>query len=383
MGNNKLNHKVCIFAVLSLTLLAWITDAVFGWVLRKDAYILESIFRPDADALLHRIFYCVSIIIFTTVALQLANKLRSARNVAFESQAMMKNAFENTALGMSVTGLDRHYITINKAFCNITGYSKEEMLQMTYKNFCHPEDQNADDFFIRQLIDGKIDFFRSTKRYVHKLGHIIWVEATVSLIKDEDGLPKYFVAQIQDITSLKQTEDELKKAKEKAEIMARTDYLTGCLNRGAFVEHLEKVVERAKREGTPTSLILVDVDYFKNVNDTFGHLAGDDILRQFSNCIMDNSRSYDVVGRYGGEEFVICLPNTSLPEALLVAERMRSSVEAIDFKYKGSGIVRMTGSFGVATWDHIAGDNIDSFISRADNAMYEAKKNRNCISLSA
>jgi len=165
--------------------------------------------------------------------------------------------------------------------------------------------------------------------------------------------------------------------------LATTDSLTGVLNRRAFMERMNEEIHRAKREGSPISLILMDIDHFKKVNDTYGHQTGDLVLQRVTDQLMDRSRAYDFVGRYGGEEFVICVRSTEDIDPQSIAERMRRNIEAQTIVTDQSNqTLRITASFGVGTSRPEYDDTLDSLIKRTDKAMYEAKKkgrNRVCV----
>jgi two-component system cell cycle response regulator len=162
--------------------------------------------------------------------------------------------------------------------------------------------------------------------------------------------------------------------KQKILELARTDVLTGLLNRRALMERIDQEIQRARRENNPFSLILSDIDYFKKVNDTFGHQAGDLVLKKFAHQLTTLSRPYDFVGRYGGEEFVACLPGAGDSQVEAIAERMRKRVEEMTVMLPGGSVpVRITASFGVASLRIGSGDTLDSLIKRADDALYKAK----------
>jgi two-component system chemotaxis response regulator CheY len=163
--------------------------------------------------------------------------------------------------------------------------------------------------------------------------------------------------------------------------LASTDSLTGVLNRRAFMERMEQEINRSFRENLPLSLILADIDHFKGVNDRYGHQVGDLVLQRFVSQLTESSRPYDFVGRYGGEEFVICLPGSTDSQARTVAERMRKSVEEMKIMLPNSSqSVRITTSFGVVTLRLELEDSVDSLIGRADDALYKAKREgRNCV----
>jgi two-component system chemotaxis response regulator CheY len=166
-------------------------------------------------------------------------------------------------------------------------------------------------------------------------------------------------------------------------VLASTDSLTGVLNRRAFMERMEQEINRSTRENAPLSLILTDIDYFKSINDRFGHQVGDLVLQRFTQQLSKSSRPYDFVGRYGGEEFVVCLSGADEFQGRSVAERMRKSVEEMKTKLPNSTqSVQITASFGVASLRMGSKETVDSLIKRVDEAMYKAKcegRNRVCV----
>jgi diguanylate cyclase (GGDEF)-like protein len=168
--------------------------------------------------------------------------------------------------------------------------------------------------------------------------------------------------------------------KEKLERLATFDSLTGLYNRRATLGKLRELINLANRYKEDFSLIMLDIDHFKTVNDRYGHLTGDGALEEIATLIRRNIRDTDIVGRYGGEEFIIILPKTTLASSWVVAERLRSIIEKAQMKDSAGNVFAITVSQGLAGWER--GEDADSLISRADEALYKAKeKGRNRVQI--
>ena len=168
--------------------------------------------------------------------------------------------------------------------------------------------------------------------------------------------------------------------KQRLEKLALTDALTGCLNRRALSEALTQELDRARRYNLALTILLADIDRFKQINDTRGHIAGDSVLRQVGELLRREARSVDIVARYGGEEFVVVMPETALHGAAIFAERLRRRVMARDFGDPGEDPLHMTVSIGLASFPDDRVQSADSFVSLADQALYRAKnEGRNLV----
>lgn len=191
------------------------------------------------------------------------------------------------------------------------------------------------------------------------------------------------MSQIHDITHQKLALEELvlkrsqlELANRKLQQLATKDSLTHALNRRAFDERLDEEIHRFCRTQLPLSLLLLDVDYFKQYNDNYGHLAGDEALRQVVNVLSKASRAEDILARYGGEEFAIILPNTPANKCTMIAERLRLAIESIQ------GLARpLTISIGATTLEpRSSAPTPDQIVHAADKALYLAKAaGRNCV----
>ena len=223
-----------------------------------------------------------------------------------------------------------------------------------------------------KLVDEK---GKATGVYVWEFQNTVdgqWYQCRDQAIKWIDGrLVRMEIAT--NITDRKQAEEELKIAKERAEALARRDELTGLNNRRAFYSDGEQLLNQTKRYAHPFSLIMLDVDLFKRINDTYGHAAGDDVLVALANTLKAQVREVDIIGRLGGEEFAMILPETMLTDALAMAERLRVEIENIKVR-SAKGDISITASFGLSIYNQKQ-KSLEDIINKADDALYQAKRN--------
>ncbi|MDD5275051.1 MAG: diguanylate cyclase [Methylovulum sp.] len=204
-----------------------------------------------------------------------------------------------------------------------------------------------------------------------KNGQIITVEIAGSTPVDINGKPA-LISVWQDITEKLRIEHEIMALQAKLQEQAIHDPLTGLYNRLFLIENLERELKQAERTGGAVSVIMTDIDHFKAVNDCYGHLAGDEVLRHFASIMKDYARCSDIACRYGGEEFFLVLPNTSLEVACERAEQLRQAVAEHPPQFDIRDIP-ITASFGVATIPHNAAVSSTELIGKADAALYQAK----------
>lgn len=202
-------------------------------------------------------------------------------------------------------------------------------------------------------------------RYRHKNGSTVWVRCRGVAIRDEGGRPIRMLGAHTDLTALKKAEEEVRR-------LSVTDSLTLAYNRRFFIGRAEEEISRAIRYETPLSLCTLDIDFFKNINDSFGHEAGDEVLKALVETCQNTFRESDTFARMGGEEFGALLPNTILDQASLVAERVRLNLEELSISYHQHDI-KFTVSIGVSQLteeDH----SVAPLMRRADKALYQAKE---------
>lgn len=264
-------------------------------------------------------------------------------------------ALVNESVITSSTDLAGNIIYASNAFCRVSKYEKSELIGKNHRIIRHPDMPEEIYKELWNTITHNQTWQGEIKNKA-KDGSVYWVYAVISPDFDEDGERIGYTAIRQDITD-----------KKRAEELAITDRLTGLYNRLKLDEVLNYEIAQTRRYETPLSIIIIDIDHFKSVNDTYGHQTGDMVLKEAAQILRSCSRASDTSGRWGGEEFLIILPNTNLSGALEAAEKIRTAIENHSFSVVG----QKTASFGVS--EVLANENEDSFIERADQALYRAK----------
>lgn len=183
------------------------------------------------------------------------------------------------------------------------------------------------------------------------------------------------IARVKVQMKIKKLQDDLKRTNELLLEISNTDPLTGLYNRRYLMENLDKEFQRIRRKDGTLALIILDLDHFKSINDTYGHQQGDEVLVEVAKLMQGYLRSYDIAARYGGEEFIAVLPESSKAEAMQAAERLRAAVEALGFAGNAGQHIVVTISIGVSVFPSPKVDCIDSLIRQADEALYRAKRN--------
>ena len=184
--------------------------------------------------------------------------------------------------------------------------------------------------------------------------------------------PAELIARLATGCRILQLEQQLVSARDELHRLAMYDSLTGLLNRGAILDYLRREIARANRQQLATGVMMLDLDYFKGINDSFGHLAGDQVLKDVGNFLQSSFRSYDAAGRVGGEEFLIVLPSCGYPDLNARAEMTRQSIAALSWEFDGHPC-SVTVSIGITALDPTLAESLESLLHRADSALYEAK----------
>ena len=242
------------------------------------------------------------------------------------------------------------------------------------------------------MLEGQVDEIRSVVNSENDLGELgqsitehlgLIIQAMHTFSSEENGREAELTQQLSDmqlkLDEMEKLAEAAQHAIEEQRKKAMHDALTGLPNRESYQQRLEQEVQRIKRYGGKLSLMVCDVDLFKRINDNYGHLAGDKVLKIIAKSLQRNLRDSDFIARFGGEEFVALMPQTSTSEAKIVAEKLRKKIEESPFNFKKEP-VQITVSFGIS--EFAQGESADEVFSRADKALYEAKdKGRNQVQL--
>jgi diguanylate cyclase (GGDEF)-like protein/PAS domain S-box-containing protein len=281
---------------------------------------------------------------------------------------------ENTQHGVMITDKKMKIVYVNKGFTSITGYSFNEALDETP----------------HLIQSGKHDkaFYQEMWRHIEERGYWegeIWNKhkdgtispewLNISPVKEENGNISHYVAVFRNITNLKMIEHKLTKMNEKLSVLSSLDGLTGIPNRRSFDEELQNRWNESLASGTPLSLLMLDIDFFKKYNDTYGHLQGDECLKKVAMCLTETAAGpLNLVARYGGEEFAIVMANTDKVTAFTMAENVNKMIRDLRIPHLQSEVHDyVTVSVGVASI--LPGESTSPFtlIEKADRALYGAK----------
>ena len=304
---------------------------------------------------------------------KIPSKLKEESDIQNNEKTVLLSLFDLSSAVLFKWNYDEKWSVnfVSKSVTKLTGYSQEEFKYggILYANCIHHDDIKQVLKEVEDAMQNRVYFLEHLPyRIITKNGDVKWVLDSTVVVRNKDDKIVNFVGYITDITPLKQHELEL-------ENISRTDQLTKVSNRMHLDDVLQKQYSRFKRTQESSSIILIDIDHFKSVNDEYGHLVGDTVLIEFAKILMSHIRLEDTLGRWGGEEFLIILPSTTLEQAIIIANKLCKVVSQNIF----TSIGNKTASFGVSTFEKSL--SIENIIDEADKALYHSKENgRNQVS---
>jgi len=294
-------------------------------------------------------------------------KLWQAQTTLSESEEQFRQLAEFSKDIVWIWSPDRKIQYISPAYEYYTGFSPDFLYKKPYRvlKTVHPDDKKKFGTALERILSG--NFAKLDLRVIHTNGQLFYLEGWGNPIKNSSGKIIRYIGVWRDVT-------EKIKLMHSWEKKASTDPLTKIYNMRFFYEIADRHLENIKRFQIPLSLIIFDIDYFKNINDTYGHQSGDNVINEIVSICQEIIRDEDILARYGGEEFVILLPNTDIENAKKTAERIRKKIESSKFNLKEK-VTEVTISLGLTTYDQNQPVNIKELIQQADEALYESKNN--------
>jgi diguanylate cyclase (GGDEF)-like protein/PAS domain S-box-containing protein len=284
-----------------------------------------------------------------------------------EERMILATAIEQTSVAILITNIDGDIIYANPAFENISGYTIAEIIgenpRIVKSGLTDPMVYEK---MWKTISSGGI--WNGEQINKRKDGRLYYEDSRITPIYNKDNKLTYYMAVKHDISERKALEERLKET-------AIRDSLTNAYNRRYLFERINQITSNYKRSQKPFSIAILDIDSYKNINDTYGHQAGDFVLVEFVRLINENIRPYDVLGRYGGEEFIIVLPDTNKEEAHAVIYRILKVVRDKTFQY-GDSNIKFTFSAGISDSGEIELPifNSEDLLRIADKRLYEAKE---------
>ena len=326
-----------------------------------------------AEIKLHPVIFLVSITLIIIVLATMTRTLQLLRSRGHKQFRQLKRERNKTQTNLAI--IDKHILLVNtdqtgkvtkvsSAFCEQTGYSREQLKTGTLQ--CLLTEKNSALVLQQRYQEARQKGFVSVEtQEKNAYGGLYWVKLQIEPQYDGNGNLIGYTEIREDISTQKKLEE-----------LWMTDQLTGLYNRSKLDELFDAELRRANRYGTHFSILLLDIDHFKQINDTQGHLVGDDVLYAAAKLLQENIRDVDILGRWGGEEFLFILPNTNQSEALILAEKLRNTLRDHPF----TPVNKLTASIGISSFT--AGVDADELFKRADDALYRAKaKGRDRVEL--
>ncbi|MEA2192720.1 MAG: hypothetical protein QOI73_2841 [Solirubrobacteraceae bacterium] len=283
-----------------------------------------------------------------------------------ESNRLLDIAFEKSPIGLGLFNPEGEYIRANPALCELLDRPLEGLIGRRDQEFTHRDDRQSDVDAAWRILDGEIDVWQTEKRFVRPDRTIVWAIASMTFLRDEHGHAVAWLGQFQDITERRSLEQRLRR-------LADEDALTSIPNRRSFEASVELALELSARHGIAGALLMIDLDGFKEINDTHGHALGDRVLAAVATALRQRLRATDLIARVGGDEFAVLLRATSGDAARGVADALAGVVRQMRL-VPGDPEISLSASIGVADFGPLALPSAGELLAAADAAMYVAKR---------
>lgn len=324
----------------------------------------------DAVLLIFLVFPWLYFLIFCPLTKEIAERKRAEKKL-FESKVKIEAVFQGSGVGIRSIDSEFKIIEQNKEMDLLCGIERNEAIGRKCYELFGDYRCGTDKCTLRQILSGKKQVDVEMERFT-KNGKVVFVSLIATPLVNKKGEIMGIIESFRDITKRKKIEKEKEALTKKLKHQAQTDGLTGVYNRQHLDEELKIEIKRAQRYNRPLSLIMLDIDHFKKVNDRCGHQVGDWTLKKIAKSMKSVARATDFVGRYGGEEFIVVCTETAIDKALNLAERMKKEIKGLRVLDKDGLSLGITGSFGVAQCSE--SEDFDKLLAKVDDALYRAKK---------
>ena len=297
-----------------------------------------------------------------------------AKRKQLDALARFEAIYEGALSGVLLISADGQVIDANPAMVQLLGVQSAGEIERVFAHYVHPEDRDSVLTAVRELLASDSNSLHQQHRLVRADERVIWVSASLSIVRDTDGRPSFGILMVQDETERKAAEEALLRQSELNEHQALHDSLTDLPNRTLFRDRIEQAIAIAKREGGQLAVAMMDLDRFKDVNDSLGHHAGDALLVEIGRRLRSTLRCSDTVARLGGDEFGLLISKPrGKRDAVVVIEKIRAALEQ-PVVVDGLGLPA-EGSIGIAMYPQ-HGEDVETLLRRADVAMYSAKEEK-------
>lgn len=331
---------------------------------KKNGEVMSGLVRGEVIRN-HGKSYLLGVIVDITEQIRLKNE-------AFRQRIRLENIVDAAQLGTWEWNIQTGETRFNRRWAEIIGYDLRDLQPVsiqTWEKFSHPEDLELSYSLLRVHFEGKTNYYECEARMKHKDGHWVWVQDRGKVVEwDKEGKPLRMFGTHVEITEKKILEQRLREN-------AIHDYLTKLYNRRHSFELLNITISKHKRDKEPFSVAILDLDHFKEINDEYGHLTGDFVLKEFATRLSENSRDYEILGRYGGEEFILISQGSEKQQTESGLKRLLENLKQNEFSYNGVS-VSVTFSAGISDSSEFSVPeiNAEKLISLADDRLYRAKE---------
>ncbi len=410
-------QKILAFSAIAAVTLWVANSAIYAFILHQGMFSDLVLFGGSWQELFSRLFLVAGIVVYGVVITRMrdssdrtkmhtelranlerevaerTDELRSVNELLhkeildrtrteeelYRSERFLSTIFDSFHDPFNIVDRDYRIVKFNEAYSRMKNMSAKDLFGKKCYEALHDRSSVCEDCVLVKTFQSK-DPCAKEKRVTQANGTEMWLEIYTYPILDQQKNVTHVVEYTRDITDRKKAEEEKKQLIENLNYLSTTDSLTGLRNRRALTDTLHQEIERTQRYDTDLSLILCDLDKFKPINDTYGHAAGDAALQAVSEALKTSLRKTDILGRYGGDEFMIILPETSLAAAKMLAEKVRLAVSEIELSVGNNKRIGLSLSLGVAGCCAPA-ENLDTLVRLADSALYESKQGgRNRVS---